>query len=368
MHHGVDQHLLVLLADLRHVAEVDVRDAAVRQREDVSRVRVPVKEAKLQELPEARHDPRSDKGVDVQVPLDGGRVGAPNAVDPLHGDDLVARELRVHPGDLHKPVATKIVVKVLDVPRLLVVVQLFEHLLPEFVDDELGVAAEVAARVVVQEARQPAEEHQVALDGGQHPGPLHLDRHLLIRRPQRRAIHLSERRRRHGLARYLAVDVADPRAEVLLDDVEGLLVRERRHVVLQRAELLHVVGPNNVRPVRQDLPRLDERGPEVRERLPQLRGARAAHRLLRGLALELVQLEAGEELAETEGDVEAAHRQLQRVHGVAKPPPHELVRVVPVHDLAGPTVRVHALPLPQHRAHRRGALPLLLLAPSRPRR
>ena len=48
VHHGVDERLLVALAELRHVAEVDVGDAAVAQGKDVAWVGVAVEQAKLQ--------------------------------------------------------------------------------------------------------------------------------------------------------------------------------------------------------------------------------------------------------------------------------------------------------------------------------
>lgn len=49
MHHRVDERLLVAAAQLRHVAEVHVRDAAVVQREDVAWVGVAVEESELWE-------------------------------------------------------------------------------------------------------------------------------------------------------------------------------------------------------------------------------------------------------------------------------------------------------------------------------
>ena len=47
VHDGVDQRLLVAGAQLRDIAEVAVRDAAVRQREDVARVGVAVEQPEL---------------------------------------------------------------------------------------------------------------------------------------------------------------------------------------------------------------------------------------------------------------------------------------------------------------------------------
>ena len=49
MHHGVNEGLLVAAAQLCHVAEVHVRNAAVVKREDVARVGVAVEESELWE-------------------------------------------------------------------------------------------------------------------------------------------------------------------------------------------------------------------------------------------------------------------------------------------------------------------------------
>jgi hypothetical protein len=48
VHHRVDEHLLVAGGQLRHVAKVHVRDAAVVHREDVAGVRVAVEQPELQ--------------------------------------------------------------------------------------------------------------------------------------------------------------------------------------------------------------------------------------------------------------------------------------------------------------------------------
>lgn len=59
VHHRVDQHLLVGLAQLRHVAKVDVRDSPVPQSKDVARVRISVKQPELQPRPASSSLPLS---------------------------------------------------------------------------------------------------------------------------------------------------------------------------------------------------------------------------------------------------------------------------------------------------------------------
>lgn len=48
-------HLLVAVAELRHVAKVHVGDAAIPEAEDVAGVGVTMEQAKLQQLAQARH-------------------------------------------------------------------------------------------------------------------------------------------------------------------------------------------------------------------------------------------------------------------------------------------------------------------------
>ena len=51
VHDCIDQDLLVLLTQLRHVAEVHIGDAPVSQRKDVARMRVAVEQAELRSTP-----------------------------------------------------------------------------------------------------------------------------------------------------------------------------------------------------------------------------------------------------------------------------------------------------------------------------
>ena len=66
------------------------------------------------------------------------------------------------------------------------------------------------------------------------------------------------------------------RAEFVLDEREGLIVRERRHVVLQLAQLGDDVLGDEVRARRSHLPELHERRAEALEREAQAHGERLA--------------------------------------------------------------------------------------------
>mmetsp|Transcript_5496 Transcript_5496/g.18589 ORF Transcript_5496/g.18589 Transcript_5496/m.18589 type:complete len:270 (+) Transcript_5496:228-1037(+) len=268
MHHRVDQDLLVGVGQLRHVAKVHVGDAAVLEGENVARVRVPVEKAELQQLPQAGAHPHRDEVVHVDARLDDALgVRATDPVDPLHDQQAGPAVLAVHLGDLHRLVSLEVLVERADVARLLQVVQLLQELLPKLVHDELGVAAELPQRPGVDEAAEPAEQEQVAVDDRLDARAQHLDGHVLARGNQAAAVDLPQGGGRDGFLRDLTEDLLQGATQRLLHDVKGRLVGERRHVVLQHAQLVHVVLADDVRAVGQHLPRLDEGWPKVREGL-----------------------------------------------------------------------------------------------------
>ena len=77
--------------------------------------------------------------------------------------------------------------------------------------------------------------------------------------------HLAKRCSCNGPLADERQDVLHRLPEVRLDDVKGLLVREGRHVVLEHAELVHVVLPDDVWPIGQDLPCFDVARPQLYE-------------------------------------------------------------------------------------------------------
>ena len=97
------------------------------------------------------------------------------------------------------------------------------------------------------------------------------------------------------------VDVVEhvlPRhAHLLLHHLHDLLLGERRHVVLQRRELLDVLGRQQVGPRGQDLAELRERRAELLEGRPQPLAlpAPADRAFLVGPAEELLQTVLGED-------------------------------------------------------------------------
>ena len=120
------------------------------------------------------------------------------------------------------------------------------------------------------------------------------------------AVHLGDRAgcQRRGVD--VVEDVLPRHAELLLHHLHDLLLGERRHVVLQRRELLDVLRRQQVGPRRQDLPELRERRAELLEGGAQALAlaAPADGALLVGPAEELLQPVLGEH----GGDVAAARR------------------------------------------------------------
>lgn len=287
------QRLLVPRRELRDVAEIHVGDPPVPQREDVARVRVSVEQAKFEQLPQPGDDAAADKRVDVYPGRDdGGRVGAAHPVDPLHREHSLAAQVVAHPRDLDRGIPLEVAAEVTRVARLQGVVELLQQLLAKLVDDQLGVAAEPAQRERRDEPRERPEDDEVREHQRLDPGALHLDGHVGAVVAQHRAVHLPQGRRRDRALRDRLERGAQRAAELGLDDRKRLVVREGRHVVLQRAQLVHVVLPHDVGAGGQDLAGLDEGGTEGDERAAELRSASPDDGRRRGGGLGVV---AGEE-------------------------------------------------------------------------
>mmetsp|Transcript_29814 Transcript_29814/g.88288 ORF Transcript_29814/g.88288 Transcript_29814/m.88288 type:complete len:233 (-) Transcript_29814:923-1621(-) len=232
MHDRVDEHGLVRLAELRHVAKVDVRDAAVTHRKDVPRVGVSVEETELEQLPQARHHATLDERRPVEVFDDGLRVGTADAVDPLHDKHLGSTQVAAYPRDLDRRVARKVGPELLDVARLERVVELLEDFLAKLVHNEFCVAAQRLARPWVEKRRERAEHVKVAQDGRLDVGALHLDRDRLAGVAQHGLVDLPQRRRRDGPLADAGKHRLNGTTDLLPHHRERLLVWEARHVVL----------------------------------------------------------------------------------------------------------------------------------------
>ena len=100
-------------------------------------------------------------------------------------------------------------------------------------------------------------------------GALHLDDHALAVRERRRGGPGRSCRRRAGCGVDVLEHVLPGHAELLLHHADDLLLGERRHVVLQRRELLDELGRQQVGAGRHDLAELREGRSELLERRAQ---------------------------------------------------------------------------------------------------
>ena len=101
------------------------------------------------------------------------------------------------------------------------------------------------------------EQREVLLDHLARVGPLHLHDDLLAVR-ERRTVHLRDRPGGERQRVDVVEDVLPRDAQLLLHHPDDLLLGERRHVVLQRGELLDELGREEVGTRGQDLAELAE--------------------------------------------------------------------------------------------------------------
>lgn len=252
-------HLLVPLAQFGHVAKINVRDAAVGQRKNVARVRVTMKQAKLEQLAQPRHDAAPNEFVDVDAGRqDGGGVGAAHAVDPLHDQDAARGQVGAHPWDFHRRVAVKVAPKVGRVAGFLGVVQFFEQLFAKLIHDEFGVAAEAAHGKGGHERGRRAEQHEIGHDRVPRARALHFDGDVFPRFAQHGAVDLAQGRGGDGAVGDGGEKGAQRTPQLGFDDGKRFGIGKGGHVVLQGAQLVHVVFAHNVGARCQDLARFDE--------------------------------------------------------------------------------------------------------------
>ena len=154
------------------------------------------------------------------------------------------------------------------VPRLVRVVELEANRARELVDELLWIDELERAHALLQELRRLVEEPEVGLDLPRRLGALNLDRDLLAVR-EHGPVHLPDRGGGERLLVELDERLLHGQPELGLDRGTRLLERERRHVVLQAAQLDHDVRRHDVRPRREQLAELDERRAELVEHLPE---------------------------------------------------------------------------------------------------
>jgi hypothetical protein len=235
----------------------------------------------------------------------GRRLADRHALDVLHDEQprrrvAIVQERHVEPRERREHLAQP-----LDVLRLDAEVELAAQRAGQVlhhgghVDDA---PEDVAARDLL---REQLEQRDVAQDLVARGRPLHLDDHTLAAL-ERAAVHLADRagRDRHRVDRL--EHVLPGNAELLLHHCDDVLLGERWHLVLQRGELLHVGGRQQVGPRREDLAELREGRPELLERLAQVPRAH----LVRLVAAALAQAVAGQHGADARRPAEQPGREV----------------------------------------------------------
>ena len=194
-------------------------------------------------------------------------VGELRAVDVLEREHARPRVRPVDPRNLDVRVAREVLAEGLRVARLEAVVELLSNRAGELVDEPFRVDEVERPDALLREAGGLVHEVEVGLDLARRAGPLHLDGD---RAPVREdgAMDLADRGCGHRHRVELAEQPLDRLAETLLDHLRRLLVRERRYVVLEAAELGDDVRRQDVRPHREELAELDEGRAELVEHLP----------------------------------------------------------------------------------------------------
>ena len=170
-------------------------------------------------------------------------------------------------------VLAAVLAELLDVPRLVLEIELEEHRLLELGDDAGRRVDAGFLDDAFEEAGQIGKQIGVAADLHFDAGPLHLDHHLLAgRKPG--AMHLGDGSGCERLGIDLGEQLAPGLLQPLLDEAQDLLEREGRRAVLQGRKLGDEIGRNHVRPRGEDLAELDEGRSQLGERVAKPARAR----------------------------------------------------------------------------------------------
>ncbi len=164
--------------------------------------------------------------------------------------------------------------------RFELVVELLADEARELVDEVVDVDEVERTHALPDQARGLVEEGEVVLDLARRVRTLHLDDDRVAVR-QDRTVHLADRRGRDRRLAELQERLLEREAQLVLDDLAHLGEGERRHVVLEPAQLGDDVRRDDVGPGREQLAELDERRTELVEHLPQVAPALGAHRGVR---------------------------------------------------------------------------------------
>ena len=273
---GEDQHhdrFLHRLGKPPDQSEIEEAEPVPRQDDDVPGMRVAMEDPLDEELLEALVEDAAGE----ELAIDVGRRRAFEDRLELEAAQLFERQdgpAGMGPvGARDDHVLAAVLAELLDVPRLVLEIELEEHRLLELGDDAGRRVDAGFLDDAFEEAGQIGKQIGVAADLHFDAGPLHLDHHLLAgRKPG--AMHLGDGRGCERLRIDLGEQLAPGLLQPLLDEAQDLLEREGRRAVLQGRKLGDEIGRNHVRARGEDLAELDEGRSQLGERVAKPARAR----------------------------------------------------------------------------------------------
>ncbi len=264
----VREMLHVLLGHPADDPEIDQPDPAVRQDEDVPRVRIGVEQAVAQHHLEERRRPlERDLAAREPEPRERRMIVDPDALDPLHDQHPPGRPLPEDLGNAEVRAALEVLPEPDGVRRLDEEVELPPDGAAELVHDARRVVGLQLSHMVVDERRDPAQDADVAADGPLDVRPLHLhhDRPAV---GQHGPVHLGDGRGGDGTGVKFGKKRLEGRTELLFHDVPGLGKGKGGDRIGQLGELGGILDGQQVGPAGEHLPQLDEGGAELLEEQP----------------------------------------------------------------------------------------------------
>ena len=263
--HEIEHPSAVALRDPADAPEVDEAHTAVGHREEVALVRVGMKGADLEDLPQVA----ADSGLDDLAAVDPRLIHeigprARHAGDELHGEHTRRSELidRCRKGDAG--VVGERLPEECQIAGLVLVVELRAQGRHELGGESGDVVGATPLRVFGRGPSPTCDDLEVELHGRSRARPLHLDRHVaLVVEPG--AIDLADRggRQRHGVE--LRKELIDVGSELARDHRPHVLEGQGRNIVLQLRELGGERRRDQVTARRQELAQLHVGRPEPLE-------------------------------------------------------------------------------------------------------
>ncbi len=273
------QEATLFRAQPAHDAEIDRDEPAVMVDEQVSGMHVGVEEAVAHGVAQEGLDDVAAELRQVESPGAQRRlIVERRAVDPFEREHVARGAVPVDRGHAEARIVLGVLGHLRQRGRLEPQVHLDRdrarqrlHHLDEAQPPRLG-------RPFFGGAGRPEEGGQIGLEALLDARTEHLHGDHAAAR-QFRPMHLRDRRRRDRRAEG-GEDVRNPAAERRRDRGLGLLLRKRRHAVLQALEIARERDADHVAPGRQELPELDVSRPERGQRDGQAVGLVAARRPL----------------------------------------------------------------------------------------